>query len=198
MVEALDAPDLPELDLSAGPLPLRWTRDEYDRLADEGWFEGRRVEFIDGEIIEMPAQKGPHVVTVDVAGEALKAGFGPGHFVRRQAPLNLPNGSAPESDLAVVEGEARQHLVNPSFALLVAEVSDRTLAYDLGRKAILYARGGIPEYWVIDLTKRRLIVHRQPDPANGTWCERIEIADDGTVSPSAKPELVIRVADLLP
>lgn len=180
------------------PTPWRWSRTDYDRLAEEGWFDGRRVELIEGEILEMSAQKGPHVVSVDLTGEALKVAFGAGHFVRRQAPLNLTNGSAPEPDLAVVPGEPRQYLLNPSKALLVVEVSDTTLAFDLGRKARLYALCGIEDYWVLDLTARRLIVHRQPDAAAGVWGETFSLDATATIAPLAEPDAVVSVADLLP
>jgi Uma2 family endonuclease len=49
--------------------------------------------------------------------------------------------------------------------MLVVEVSDSSAAFDLSRKAALYAEAGVPEYWVLELGRRRLVVHRQPDGA---------------------------------
>jgi Uma2 family endonuclease len=42
---------------SIEPRPIRWTRDEYYRLCEDGFFQDRRVQLIGGEIVEMPAQK---------------------------------------------------------------------------------------------------------------------------------------------
>src|SRR5438270_9066624 len=92
------------------PTPRHWTRDEYYRVAEMGLFQGQRVEFLEGEIIEMPAQKNAHVMGVTLAHRAMLACFGRGFWVRIQAPLNLPDGSAPEPDVAVVEGEMQQYV----------------------------------------------------------------------------------------
>ena len=48
------------------PQTLRWTKDDYHRLAEMGWFDDRRVELLDGEIFEMPVPGIPHVVALDV------------------------------------------------------------------------------------------------------------------------------------
>jgi Uma2 family endonuclease len=52
----------------------------------------------------------------------------------------------------------------PSSASLVIEVADSSRSYDLGVKARLYARAGIPDYWVVDPRKDRIVVHREPSP----------------------------------
>jgi len=68
--------------------------------------------------------------------------------------------------LAVVAGGPLQHLgAHPRFAALVVEVAESSLAYDRREKALLYARAGIAEYWIVNLAERRLEVHREPAPS---------------------------------
>jgi Uma2 family endonuclease len=80
--------------------------------------------------------------------------------------------------------------------LLVVEVSDTTLRFDLRNKADLYARARIVEYWVADIAGRRLIVHRRPRVSG--YAEILEYAETETVASLARPEGSVRVSDLLP
>jgi Uma2 family endonuclease len=184
--------------------PLRrWTRTEYERLADLGMFAGQRVELVEGEIRVMAAQKNAHVVAVALVEEALRAAFGPGFWVRVQAPLTLSSISAPEPDLAVVPGTARDYTAHPTGALLVVEVADATLLYDQRQKSGVYAAAGIADYWIVDLVNRRLVVHRQAapsaaEPAEIRYQRVATFAADQSVTPLAAPHAAISVADLLP
>src|SRR5947209_2506807 len=121
------------------PRTYRWSREEFHQMSDLGWFDEKRVELIDGEIIEMPVQKGPHAMAVLLARDTLEAAFGPGRVVRTQAPLNLGSSSEPEPDVSVVPGTVRDYPDHPTTALLVVEVSETTLWLDRNRKAPLYA-----------------------------------------------------------
>jgi Uma2 family endonuclease len=176
----------------------RWTRSEYHRMVATGVFPPEaRLELLDGEIVEMSAQKGPHASAVDLVEEALRVGFGKGFYVRGQKPLRLDDYSEPEPDIALVEGSIRDYADHhPTAAILVVEVADTTLAYDRLNKAAVYARTGIPEYWILNLRDRCLEVYRRP--AAGAYSERILLIEGETVSPLADPGLRIEVADLLP
>jgi Uma2 family endonuclease len=187
------------------PTPLRWTRDDYYRLCEAEWFQGRRVQLIDGEIIEMPAQKNWHALGVTLTQDALRAAFGPDFWVRVQMSLDLSPHSVPDPDLAVVPGSPRSHQTasNPTSALLVVEVSETTLAYDRGRKASLYAAAGIADYWIVNLVHRQLEVHRDPvpddtQPFGFRYASRSVVDAAGQASPLAAPQASIAVADLLP
>ena len=128
------------------PRTFRWTRDDFYRLADLGCFDNRRVELIEGEFIETPVPKPPHLTSVSLTEEALRAAFGSGFWVRTQAPLNLGTMTDAESDVAVVPGKPRDYAEHPTGALLIVAVSETTLAYDRGRKGGLYAAAGIQDY----------------------------------------------------
>src|SRR5262245_26128697 len=136
----------------------RFTRDEYHRMAGVGILaEGEKVELIDGEILKKVPQGRPHASGMRRAHAVLQRAFGSDRYVQSQLPIAPDAYSEPEPDLAVLPGpfEAFEG-VHPETALLVVEVSDTTLPFDLGRKANLYARSGIPEYWVLNIVFGRL------------------------------------------
>ena len=80
--------------------------------------------------------------------------------------------------------------------LLVIEVADSALEYDLGEKAALYAEAGVPEYWVVNLVDRILVVFREPE--EGSYRLRVSLEESSRVTPSAWPDLSFAVSDFLP
>ncbi len=183
-----------------------WTRQEFYRLLDLGFFEGQRVELIGGEILLMPPQKNFHALGIKLTEDALNAAFGLNYWVRVQMTLDLDPHSAVDPDLAVITGNVRTHLNdvdNPTTALLVVEVSVTTLYYDRGPKASLYAGSGIDDYWILNVVDRQLEVYRDPvadpgEPFGFRYASRTDLEPSDTVSPLAAPGATISVADLLP
>jgi Uma2 family endonuclease len=178
----------------------RWTVADYHRAAEAGVFSAEeRLELIEGEIYVMSPQLGPHATGCSLVEEALRDAFGSGWVVRAQKPLSLGQVSEPEPDVAVVRGAirdfAREH---PTTAVLVVEVADTTLRFDRGDKAELYARAGILDYWIVNLSVRRLEIRRDPDPATGEYRQLSTHGEDATVSPLAAPQASIAVRNLLP
>ena len=189
---------------AAEPRAFRWTRDDYYRLLDQGMFDGRRVELIDGEILEMPAQKDAHAWSVGASEDELRAVAGPGHWVRCQMPLHLSQWSDPEPDVAVVVGDRAswKGKGHPKSALLVVEVSEKTLAFDRTLKQAIYAAAGIREYWIVNLVDQRLEVHRDPVPDSqnaraSRYASVTSLAAGEFVVPLAFPAARIAVADLI-
>jgi Uma2 family endonuclease len=186
------------------PRPVRWTRDEYIRLCEEGFFYDRRVELIGGEIVEMAAQYDFHGAGVSLTLKALDLAFGPSYWVRPQMTLDLSPNGLPDPDLAVVAGSPHgAGRTIQTTALLVVEVSDSSLNYDRGTKASLYAAGGIADYWIVNLVQRQLEVYRNPvaDASQPFGCRYADrtIHDPGdAVAPLAAPQSPVAVADLLP
>lgn len=188
------------------PRPLRWTIGEYEKLTATGIFDGRRVELIEGEIVEMAAMLRPHALVLTKAGDRIRAYFGAGYFLNVQAPMPIPPGSMPEPDIAVFAGRPDdfpdQH---PSNALLIIEVSDSTLENDRTTKASLYARGGIADYWILNIPDKRLEVRRSPIEdamaVHGwSYSETKVLLPGDAVTPLAAPDgsTSIAVSDLLP
>lgn len=176
----------------------RWTREEYDKMIAAGVFSpGERVELVDGEILQMAPQGSLHATAVRLAEDALRKAFGHGFDVRTQLPLALSPDSEPEPDVAVVTGSARDYSkAHPATAVLVVEVAEATLEFDRLRKGSVYARGDIPEYWIVNLIDRCLEIYR--DPRQGSYRSRTRLLAGETVSPLAAAHSRVAVADFLP
>jgi len=183
----------------------RWTREEYYRMAERGVLApDERVELIDGEILKIVVQDSRHFVAIQRAQKALEAAFGPGCCVRAQGPLTIDDCSEPEPDLAVVKGSVNDYRdAHPRSGLLVVEVSDTSVEFDRLTKGSLYARAGIPEYWIVNLPNQRLEAHRDPAPASaarfGWEYKSVHFYCTGqSVTPLHAPQAHIAVDDLLP
>ena len=122
-----------------------------------------RVQLLDGEIVTMTPQNSPHAAAIGKTERVLARVFGDAYWIRIQMPIVLDPDSEPEPDVAVVSGTPADYVQeHPRTAELIVEVSDSTLALDRERKALFYARVGIPEYWIVNLPDRCLEVHREP------------------------------------
>jgi Uma2 family endonuclease len=151
----------------SAPTPYRFTREEYYRMWESGFFSDKRVELLDGEIITMPPQNPPHAGTTSGLATVVIRAIGTNFTVRIQAPIVLNNWSEPEPDVAIcrfVPDNYRHEHPQASDILLLIEVADTSLAYDRQRKTVAYAASGIPEYWIVNLADRRVEVFSDPDP----------------------------------
>lgn len=138
------------------------TRDLYHQLDARGAFEGLKVELLEGEIIVMSPLDAAHALPVQELNRILVRAL-PDHLrVRTQLPIALDEESEPEPDFAIVREGTQRDGGDATTALLVIEVGNTSIRDDLQRKTRIYARAGIPEYWVLDVKKRELSVHRSP------------------------------------
>jgi Uma2 family endonuclease len=156
------------------PRRHRLTVHDYHRMGEVGLLRpDERVELIDGEIIDMPPIGSLHGAVVDLLAERFITALHGMALVRIQGAIRLGNDSEPQPDVALLRPRADRYASEQPRAadvLLVVEVSDTTLKFDVGAKARLYARHGVPELWVADLTKRRLQMFRAP--RGGKYGER--------------------------
>jgi Uma2 family endonuclease len=174
-------------------------------MAETGLLDGRRVELIEGEIIEVPAQAHAHRLLVSKISRLLNAAFDPkSHWVVIQGTLALSRHSAPDPDFhvfAVPEGTPDDQLPPP---LLIIEVSDTTYAKDTGLKLRAYARAGVQDYWVINVAARRVEVYRAPEnitPGRRSGWRYADVTHHGpggTVSPLLRPQLSFPIDAMLP
>ena len=189
------------------PTPLL-TLEQYYELGRQGHFDGKRVELIRGEVIEMSPINIAHARGVGFVADALTVIFAVGFYLNVQQPFSVPSaapGSEPQPDVAVIPGSRRTSTVHPTQAAILVEVADTTFFYDTTTKAELYAEAGVAEYWVLDVVNRQLHVFRDPQPLplppdlSATAYQTHDIlGPNDTVSPLAAPNSTIRVADLLP
>lgn len=188
------------------PEPVcRLTVDQYHSMLRSGVLdEDSRVELLEGWLVPNVSKNPPHALVVQrleaIVSRLLPAGW----YARRELPVTLGD-SEPEPDLAVVPGTmesyASRHPGAAEIALIV-EVADATLLRDRTTKKRMYARAGIPHYWLADLTSRRLLVWTRPQPSaddpDYAACQVYGEDDEVPLALSLRHLGVIRIGDLLP
>jgi Uma2 family endonuclease len=157
------AEDLMELP----PLPVRrFTVEEYHQMIDSGILTDEdRVELLEGWIVPKMTRNPPHDTVIAllhnrVLGPRLPEGW----YCRGQSAVTTED-SEPEPDLAVIRGTERDHLKRhpgPKDMGLVIEVADTSIRRDRTIKLRLYARAGIPHYWIVHLPKAQVEVYSEP------------------------------------
>lgn len=171
-------------------------RAEYDQLVLAGAFQDQRVQLLEGELIEMSPQGMEHAEAI----WHLTRLFSPvlaRYELGIQTPLAASDDSEPEPDLAVFRREAvRRDL--PKSARLVIEVAAGSLGIDLGRKARIYAQNGVPDYWVLDLERGEVVVHRRPDRVAGRYASVRRYQGSERLTPLRLPQLKFRAEELFP
>jgi len=193
-VETLPSPE--------GPVRKRWTRSDCALLEDSGVWQGQRFELIDGDLYDKMGKKRPHVIASTIIRAWLEQKFG-WEFIDVEASIDVaPEDNPtnePEPDIIVLNRDTssfRSANPGPQDLHLVVEVADTTLHFDLTVKAALYARAGIAEYWVLDVSGRRLIVHR--DPRAGKYTVVLVYSEQEAVAPLAAPHAMFKPADAFP
>jgi Uma2 family endonuclease len=174
--------------------------EEYLRMGEGNVFApDARLELIEGEIIEMAPIGSPHAGTVAILGRLLERAAGDGAVVWVQNPIRIGDRSMPQPDAALLKPRAdmytRSH-PEPADVLLLVEVSDTTLRFDVSTKMPFYARAGIVEAWVVDVENAVVRVFRDPDVAG--YRTSFTVAGNESVSARAMPGVVIRMSELFP
>jgi len=186
---------------TAPPSEVRLTAERYLALVDQGVLgPDDRVELIEGVIVAMaPPHEMPHAAGVRRANYALMQAVGDRATVQVQLSLHVSAFSVPEPDIAVLEGHVADYdHRRPTTALLVIEVADSSLPQDRITKARLYARTGIPEYWIVNLRDDCVEVHRSPVAGDLRWAERRVARRGETIELAALAGATVGVDDLLP
>lgn len=186
--------------IATEPTIPRYTVERYLGLLHEGVLSPEdRVELLEGVIVAEPPSDPPHATGVHLAAAALTTAVGTRAAVRAQAPLVVGRLSLPEPDVAVVPGHLRDYSTrHPTKALLVIEVADSSLAQDRLTKAAIYAAGGIPEYWIVNLRTRTVEVFRAPDREAARYGRTTTGAAGTRLELAALPGATVLVDDLLP
>ena len=167
--------------------------DEYYRMAEAGIIPpDARVELIEGEIIDMDPIGPNHGGATDQLNEILIRSVAGRAHVRCQAALRLSDLSEPQPDFVLARRRAdfyKRGPLGPADTYLVIEVSNTSLRFDTQVKAPLYARHGIPELWIVDLTGREIRFHRFP--RDGKYSDITSTSTPCIVIPSALSEVHI-------
>lgn len=157
-----------------------------------------RVELIRGVIREMSPKNRAHVVATTILCNLLRETLGGRASVYQEAPLVAEGiDSEPEPDVMVCSNpDTTAYATARTKPLLVVEVSESSLDYDLGEKSALFASAGVPEYWVVNLVERLLVVFR--DPEKGSYQVRSSLGGEARVTPTAWPDLSFEVSAFFP
>jgi Uma2 family endonuclease len=176
-----------------------FTVEEYHRMAEAGILgPDERVELVRGVIREMSPKDWAHVTATRAVFLTLENALRGRASVYFEAPLIAdPIDSEPEPDVLVCSNPDEWAYRSPrTKPLLVIEVADSSLDYDLGEKAALYAEAGVPEYWVVNLIDRVVVLFREP--SNGTYLHSLSCDEHANIRSGVWPDVVIEVSAFFP
>jgi Uma2 family endonuclease len=187
----------------ADPDPLtikKWNVEDYHRMVEFGILTpADQVELLEGAIVQLNPQRSPHAATTQCASDYLREKLMGQVIVRVQLPITLPPDSELEPDIAIVCLDPRKYFdrhPQPKDILFLAEVADSTLNEDRTRKAKLYAKANICEYWVIDVNKRQVLGFRR---SNGDrYAEEFTLGENDSIELVAFPGIVLSMSQLFP
>jgi len=178
----------------------RFTVEEYHHMARTGILtEEDRVELIEGEIIQCAPIGQRHAACVAQLTRRLIETLGDRAVLWPQNPLRLPRDTEPHPDVVLLRRRRDDYFrypARPDDVLLLIEVADASYRYDRCVKLPLYARAGVPEVWIIDLTHDVVELHRQPAARGYGSVHTVDRG--GTLTPSAFDDVTLAAADILP
>lgn len=178
---------------------FRFNFDEYERMEAVGLLDrARRVELLDGRIVEMAPNSDDHAgasaeIVASLISGLRTAAVAKDFRVRTHGTLKCDPFNAPEPDVYVIRPLGGRKYAEAGDCVLVIEVSLSSLATDLSIKAPLYARAGIPELWIVEPEARSVRVFREPI-LDGTWGETLTVRE-GAIHPVFAPDLSIDIGD---
>jgi Uma2 family endonuclease len=172
---------------------------EYERMGQFGIFsKDERVELVCGEIIDMSPIGERHAACVARLTQAIALLIQRRAILWVQNPIRLNDHSEPQPDTAVLKPRADfygQSLPAPEDVLLLIEVSDTTLEYDRQIKLPLYARAGVAEVWIVNLTDEQIETYR--DPSGGAYQANASVRRGEEVEARTVASLRLGVAEIL-
>jgi Uma2 family endonuclease len=184
--------------VSAAPT-YQFSVEEFQKLGEAGIFgEDDRVELLNGDIIVMAPIEVRHLKAVRRLNNRLMEMYGRRCLVDAQNPVTIDGHSQPLPDILLLREEAddRDSAPIPEDVLLLVEVADTSLVYDQTGKRAAYARNGIAEYWILDLTRDVLHVFR--DAEGGAYRTELTIRVGESIAPLAFADTPVPLSELLP
>jgi Uma2 family endonuclease len=123
------------------------------------------IELLEGWLVQKMSKNPPHRLVTGLIREALEHLLSGGWYVDSQEPITTAD-SEPEPDVVIVRGARLDYMdrhPGPADVSLVVEIADATLRRDRGIKKRIYARAGIPVYWLVNLVNQTVVVYTEPD-----------------------------------
>jgi Uma2 family endonuclease len=173
---------------------------EYRLMGQAGILhEDDRVELIEGELIAMAPIGCFHASLSSLVFRRLGFSIEGRAIPWSQNPIHLGPQSEPQPDFALLRHRAdayRGALPVAAEVLLLVEIADSSAWYDRDVKLPLYARHGIPEYWIINIPERRIEVYSEPDSGLGRY-RNARLVVEGMLAPACFPDVEVAVRELL-
>lgn len=169
--------------------------DTYHRMGTSGIFpDDMHVELIEGDIVDMSPIGSRHAGTVMRLIRLFSQLSDKVALLNVQNPIEAGKFSEPQPDLSLLtprDDDYTESLPTADDVLLVIEVADTSVSYDREIKIPLYAKGGIPEAWIIDLNQNCIEVYRNQSP--GGYKSRRRFDPGESVTPINFPDVTIPV-----
>lgn len=177
---------------------VRITVEQYHKMIHAGVFaENDAIELLEGQIIHKMAKNRPHTIATHLIRRAFERIIPDGYYVDAQEPLTLVD-SEPEPDVLIVRGQLAdyEHQPTANDVPLVVEVAAATLMRDQGWKRKLYARSGIPVYWVVNLPDQQIEVYSQPVSGSTapTYRQKMTFALDDEVPVEVDGSMIMQLS----
>lgn len=178
---------------SVRELVLPLSVDAYHKLGELGALP-EKTELLEGVVIQKMPKNPKHTETLQRLFKLFLNHFKEEYEVRKEEPIVLGE-SEPEPDLAIVDKKESGYFdAHPNHSHLIIEVANTSLALDRS-KAQIYAKGKIPEYWIVNLLENTIEVYR--NPIQSEYSEKRLFRIDEEVSPIIDKNLKIRLLDLI-
>ena len=156
---------IPAADVPAEVTLYQVSVEQYNEMVRLGILTGDdQVELLDGLLVQKVTKNPPHVMSGTLAAIALGRLCHNTCHVATQDPFT-PATSRPEPDVSIVRGSPRDHPDRhplPEDMTLVVEVAGSSVGRDRGIKRRIYARAGVPAYWIVVLPERAVDVYTDP------------------------------------
>jgi Uma2 family endonuclease len=149
----------------------RFTVDDVLAMVEAGILDSElRTELVDGVLVEMNPAGPRHAGIVAWLTKRFVIAAADRYEVRTQDYLLTPDQGYRSPDLMVIEPTGRDRL--PDTALLVIEVASTSRGRDI-TKAQIYAAAAVAEYWIVDVDRNEVLVHRAPSAGGYASVQRV-------------------------
>jgi Uma2 family endonuclease len=181
----------------------RLTVAQYDQMVENGTIgESDDVELIDGFLVIKTGRNRSHIQAGKMGLAVLLQIVPPGWYITKEDPIVASDWSKPEPDLTIVRGEIADYTTRDVTVRdlgLVVEIAASSLAVDREVMGRLYAEGGVPAYWIVNLVDGLIEVYSDPDPIQG-YRSRLDVPRGGSIPLAVDGQYVgaVAVDDLLP
>ncbi len=176
---------------------VRFTNRAMAQLVEAGLIDAdERWELLRGEWFDVPSEGYLHMTLRLELVRLFILSVSSDWTVNTEGSLFLSDGTEVRPDLAIYSRRLGTNQVSGSDFELIVEIMVTSKPTDLRNKLPIYAEAGVPEVWMIDAETDRVHVYHRPE--NGAYQQHAEYGPDQPVTPSAFPDISVRLADLKP